>query len=136
MLAIGGQLPAGQSTKVGSMSIMPVISSVAVPAGILPGHQAIVGSRMPPSHVLPLKPRSGALTARGVPPLSEVNSTSVRSASFSSRTACEDLADAPIHLFDPVAVDAVGRFALNCLAGIDREMDRRVRQIEKERFAP
>jgi len=65
---------------------MLVTASVSVPAGILPGHQAMVGSRIPPSSVLPLKPRSGALTPRGVPPLSEVKITRVFSLNPSART--------------------------------------------------
>ena len=106
----------------------------AVPAGILPGHQAMVGSRMPPSHVLPLNPRNGAFTARGVPPLSEVKITSVFRSSFEFAQRVEHLPDAPVHFLDPVAVDAVGRFARELLAGINREMHGGVRQVEEERL--
>ena len=44
----------------------------------------------------------------------------------------EYLADAPIDFLDPVAIDAVVRFALKSLAGIERKVDRRVGQVEEE----
>ena len=39
---------------------------------------------------------------------------------------------APIHFLDPVAVAAVVRFALKCLARMDRHVDGGVRKIEEE----
>jgi len=80
-----GTVPPARVTNVGSRSMLPATASHDAPAGTWPGHQAMVGSRIPPSHVVVLKPRSGAFTARGVPPLSEVKRTSVRESSFSSR---------------------------------------------------
>ena len=53
---------------------------------MVPGHQAMAGSRWPPSHTWPLKPRSGLFEPRGHAPLSEKKNTSVRSASPSSRS--------------------------------------------------
>ena len=63
-----------------------VMAAVELPAAMRPGHQAIVQTRMPPSSVLPLPPRSGVLFAPWFtgPPLSLVNTTSVRPSSFSS----------------------------------------------------
>src|SRR5690348_10729438 len=81
-----GTDPPASFTNVGSTSRLAVTASQVAPAGILPGHQAIVGSRMPPSNVLALNPRNGALLAARVPPLSDVNNTSVRPSSFNSRS--------------------------------------------------
>ena len=54
-------------------------ASDCVPAGMTPGHQAIKGSRIPPSHVEPLYPLSGPLLRPrpAVAPLSEVKITKV-----------------------------------------------------------
>ena len=65
---------------------MLVISFVVLAGGIFPGHHAIAGTRIPPSQVLPLNPRNGLFTDRGVPPLSDVKITSVLLSSFSSRS--------------------------------------------------
>lgn len=63
------------------------ISSETELAGTVPGHQATVGARMPPSQVVPFRPRKGAFTEPLEPPLSEVKTTRVSSASPNSRTA-------------------------------------------------
>ncbi len=70
------------------MSIIEVMASVEVLAGIVPGHQASVQVRMPPSNVCPLPPRSGPLLdpCRRAPPLSEVKITSVRFSMPNART--------------------------------------------------
>ena len=70
--------------------MVPATVSVDVPGAIRPGHQAMVGSRMPPSQVLPLAPRNGAALPPSLPftaqgPLSLVKMTSVRWSSFRSR---------------------------------------------------
>jgi len=80
-----GIFPPASVAKVGMISNIPKIASVFVSGAICPGHQAIVGTRIPPSQVLPLFPRSGLLTARGVPPLSLVKRTKVFSLSPNSR---------------------------------------------------
>ena len=54
ILRSAGSLPPARRANVGRMSNMPVIASVLRAGGNLPGHQAMVGTRMPPSHVLPL----------------------------------------------------------------------------------
>ena len=51
-------------------------SSFTTPAGIFPGQRMTVGSRMPPSNVLPFLPLSGAAFPIAGP-LSEVKMTTV-----------------------------------------------------------
>ena len=85
---------------------MDSLASLEVPAGILPGHQAMVGTRIPPSHVLPLFPRSGVFTERGVPPLSEVKMTTVFSSCFKSRKAWSTRPTARSVRAGPAAVSA------------------------------
>src|SRR4051812_22540287 len=80
-----GTCPPASLMNVGRMSISLVTASHDPPAGTFPGQSAIVGSRIPPSQVLALNPRRGALLAERVPPLSEVNRTSVLSDRPSSR---------------------------------------------------
>jgi hypothetical protein len=81
-------LQRASSPKVGSQSMWAVMAFVSEPAATLPGHQAMVQTRMPPSRVLPLLPRSGVLSAPWLtgPPLSLVKMTSVLLSSFSSRS--------------------------------------------------
>ena len=81
--------PPAKETKVGNTSVVPAMPADSVPGAMVPGHQARVGSRTPPSSVQPLLPRNGPDTPPALPldahgPLSLVNSTSVFSASFSS----------------------------------------------------
>ena len=71
--------------------MVPATPSFCDPALIFPGHQAIVGTRTPPSSVQPLLPRSGPDTPPALPfeahgPLSVVKRTSVFSSSFSRRS--------------------------------------------------
>ena len=71
--------------------MVPATASLVLFGAILPGHQAIVGTRTPPSQVLPLPPRSGFALPPSAPlmshgPLSLVKITSVFSCSFSSRS--------------------------------------------------
>ena len=82
--SVGG-VPPATVTNVGSTSMFPATASHTAPAGTFPGHHATVGSRIPPSQVVNLNPRSGVLSPRFVPPLSDVNRTSVSPSSFSSR---------------------------------------------------
>ena len=111
---------------------MPVMASLAVPAGIFPGHHAIVGTRMPPSSVLPLWPRSGVHGARSAAVVAGENDQCAFGQTVVAH-GVEHPPNAPVHFLDPVRVDAVRRFARPFLAGINREMHRVVRQIEKER---
>ena len=74
-----------------SRSMFPVTASHVLPGAMWPGHQAIVGSRTPPSKVPPLPPRNGPASPPFLPcvsqgPLSLVNTTSVFSVSFNSRS--------------------------------------------------
>ena len=46
-----GSLPPASAAKVGKKSIVEVIVSLEVVAGILPGHQAMQGTRRPPCQV-------------------------------------------------------------------------------------
>ena len=59
-----GRLAPATSAKVGSMSPKYETTSLTVPAGTCPGHQAIIGSRMPPSYRSRLYPRSGPLVSK------------------------------------------------------------------------
>src|SRR4051794_18203630 len=86
-----GTSPPAILTKVGNTSRLAVMAAQVEPAGTLSGHQARVGSRTPPSNVDALLPRNGPLSAALVPPLSEVNSTSVLPSSFSSRSVSSTL---------------------------------------------
>src|SRR5689334_4140205 len=90
MTGSAGTLPPARVTKVGSRSIVPATALLTLFGAILPGHHASVGTRTPPSQVLPLPPRRGKalppsapLTSHG--PLSLLKTTSVFSANFSSR---------------------------------------------------
>ena len=77
--------------QVGSTSMVPATAPHTLPGAILPGHHASVGTRTPPSQVVPLPPRkgpalppSGPLMSQG--PLSLVKMTSVFVSSCSSRS--------------------------------------------------
>ena len=59
---------------------------------VTPGHLTIIGSRVPPSYIQPLPSASGSLqvglpSAVARPPLSEVNTTTVSSATPASSRA-------------------------------------------------
>ena len=86
-----GGWPPANFTRVGSTSISLITASQEAPGAILPGHQAMVGSRTPPSQVEVLPPRKGPATPPFGPslrhgPLSLVKSTRVRASSFSARS--------------------------------------------------
>ena len=76
------------------------------PAGILPGQRMMVGTRMPPSHVLNFAPRSGSAeppwwrSLRCHGPLSLVKMTTVLSSTPVSLSRFQNLADRVINLFD------------------------------------
>jgi len=76
--SVGGCAPA-RCAKVGSRSMVAAISLQVFPGGTCPGHHIIQDSRMPPSKVVPLCPRSGAFEPpyRSLAPLSEVKMTKV-----------------------------------------------------------
>ena len=119
-------------------SVVQPSSAEVVPAGILPGHQAIVGSRMPPSQVLPLPPRSRPaeppcwlLISHG--PLSLVKNTSVLLVELQLAQRVEHLADAPVELLDHVAIQAAAALALELLGSEQRHVRKVVRQVEEER---
>ncbi len=81
-----GTVPPASVTNVGRRSIVPATASQTLPGAILPGHQARVGTRTPPSHVLPLPPRNGPALPPSAPlmsqgPLSLLKTTSVRPSS-------------------------------------------------------
>ena len=96
--------------NVGSRSIVAPIS-ICTPGLTFPGHQKNVGSRMPPSKVVPLPSRSRPAEPPCVwngsqGPLSEVNTTSVSSSRSSSVKRRQDLAHAGVDLLDHVAEEA------------------------------
>ena len=129
-------MPPAIATQVGNRSIVPATASLTLFGAILPGHQARVGSRTPPSQVLPLPPRSGLalppsapLTSHG--PLSLVKTTSVCLRQLQFAQGVEHLADAPVHLLDPVAVPPVAGLAAELLTGVDRRVDRGVGEVRK-----
>jgi len=72
----GSGTPAAAST-VGKMSIVPARASDVLPGAIRPGQRAIMGTRIPPSHVVPFMPRRPPVLPPNQGPLSEVNTTSV-----------------------------------------------------------
>ena len=109
ILRSAGTSPPASFTSVGSTSISLIGASQAVPAAILPGHQAIVGSRMPPSQVraLAAAQRAGdaAVRALGEPRAvvaGEEHQRAFGELQFAQRV--EHAADAPVHFLDPVAV--------------------------------
>lgn len=63
-LRSAGILLPASTAKVGRMSNMPAIASVAVAAGILQAARRWWAHGCPPSHTLPLLPRRGWFTAR------------------------------------------------------------------------
>ena len=81
-----------------------------------PATRRCVGSRTPPSQVVPLPPRSGPATPPSLPcvshgPLSlvKMHQRALVELQFAQRV--EHPAHAPVHFLDPVAVAAVGRLA-------------------------
>ena len=79
------------AVRVGKRSIERVTASQVVPAGMWPGQRMMQGTRCPPSHVVALVPRQGALLPPSSPfrePLSLVKMTSVSSSMPSSRSLC------------------------------------------------
>ena len=67
-------------------------------------------------------------------PLSLLKTINVRSVQPQLAHRRHDLAHAPIHFLHPIAVKAVGGFPAKLLARMQRDMHRRVRQIEEERM--
>ena len=79
---------------VGIRSMLIASSPQVLPGVMRPGHQAMAGTRCPPSHNCPLWPRNGPLEPVGVPPLSEKKKTRVRSAR-SSRFSVDTIWQTP-----------------------------------------
>ena len=77
------------SQNVGNRSMSMAIWWLVCPAAILPGHMAQHGTRIPPSYMSVLPPRSGPLQApAGIqPPLSDENTTRVSASARASRRA-------------------------------------------------
>ena len=80
------------SAKVGSTSIVAATSAHSRPAGTLPGHRAMHGTRIPPSNVVNFPSRRGPAEPPALPlesqgPLSEVKTTRVCSSTPCSRSA-------------------------------------------------
>ena len=73
----GGACIRRRRAKVGRISRVVRNSSRDLAGGSLPGHEATNGTRSPPSHIVLFWPRSGALPPLPLPPLSEMNITSV-----------------------------------------------------------
>ena len=97
-------------------SIVQASSWVTVPGRIRPGHQAMPGSRMPPSHVEPLPSRNGPADPPASPwishgPLSLVKKTSVLLVEPLAAERVEHLADAPVEFLDHVAVQPAAALA-------------------------
>ena len=92
--SVGGFTPVTAST-VGNRSLPITGTSLVVPGLMRPGSRTIPGTRMPPSYMLRLRPRSPPVepwlrplnSAGPSGPLSAVNTTSVLSASFCSSSA-------------------------------------------------
>ena len=87
----GGFAPA-RARAVWNRSRLHASARSTRPARIFPGHHAMQGTRMPPSQVLPFPSRSSPADPPAGPwvshgPLSLVKTTSVFSASVSSRSA-------------------------------------------------
>jgi len=130
-----GSLPPATATKVGKRSMVPATASLALLGAILPGHQAIVGTRTPPSHVLPLPARSGFALPPSAPftshgPLSLVKITSVRSVNFNSRRVSNTCPT----LQSTSSTQSPNRPLAELLSGVDPRVDRRVRQVQEERL--
>ena len=71
--------------------VMPTWST-PFPPGIRPGHRTIAGTRMPPSHTVHLRLKSGPLFDSHSPPLSFVKMTMVLLARPSRSSVAQDLA--------------------------------------------
>ena len=123
--------------QVVNRSMVQASSWVTTPAGTRPGHQAMPGSRMPPSQVEPLPSRKGPAEPPASPsishgPLSLVKKTRVLR-SKPSRAGVEHLAHAPVDLFDHVAIQAAAAAAAERARGKQRHVRKGVGQIEEER---
>ena len=51
---------------------------------------------------------------------------------FEPAQRVEHPADAPVHFLDPVAIRAIGGLALKCRAGMERDVDGGVREVEEK----
>ncbi len=92
-----------------------------------PGQRTMHGTRMPPSHVVPLAPRSGALLPPSTPrdPLSLVKITIVSSSSPSASSSWSEHGGGPVDGLDRGAVAAVARLPGEALLHVDRARARR-----------
>ena len=86
--SVGSAAP-HSAASVGYRSIDAARASLVRPGATWPGQRTMHGTRMPPSHVDPLAPRSGALLPPSTPrePLSLVNTTIVDSSRPRARSS-------------------------------------------------
>jgi len=85
-----GSVTPARLANVAMKSRQPTISELRRPGSIVPGHQAMAGTRLPASKSVPLVPRNGVYPQSGYTschaPLSVVQMTSVSCSMPSSRT--------------------------------------------------
>ena len=131
-----------------------MIASLRRPAAVTPGQTMTQGTRVPPSNSVALPPRNGALLVGVVPsissymlpPLSEVKTMIVRSASLQAVERVEQRADGVVHALDH---RGVGRAALRIggihagavlldqrLLGIEGRVDAEHPVVQVERPVP
>ena len=65
MSPCGGGVRPTIVASVAQQSICDIISWYCAPAGILPGHHMMPGTRQPPSKAEPFSPRNGVVPASG-----------------------------------------------------------------------
>ena len=87
-----------------------------LPGVVTPGQRTIIGSRIPPSYIHPLPPRSGRLLVGcpsdvDSPPLSDMKNTTVFCSSPSRFNPASHRTHRRVHRFDHSGVD---RVSLQC----------------------
>ena len=109
-------LRSGSFAPVTKRSIVVATSRCTTPARTFPGHHAIAGTRIPPSHVDPLPSRNSpaeppacSMISHG--PLSLLKTTSVFSLHPFAAQRAQHFADAPVELLHDVAIDTRQRFS-------------------------
>ena len=119
--------------SVGNMSITPHISPETIPAGILPGHRAIRGTRMPPSQDVDFMPRSPPELPPNQGLLSEAKMNSTFDSKVQFRDPPQDAAHGPIQFPNHVRVEILPRFRrVEFLRGGQRLVGHGVRQVKEE----
>ncbi len=112
-----GGVPPARSTKVGHQSMWHMISLATVPGLMWPGHQAMAGTRKPPSKLRPLRAAEGRVAGVGprVDPRAVVRGPDDQRVLGDARVAdrLQDLAGVVVQLHQGVeVVAAAGRFSL------------------------